>query len=191
MKVFNISLHRTGTQSFINYCKSNGLSTQHWPGKAFDKACSPALEGLNYDFVYKLYRSWLEGSECFADLPIPIIYEQLINDYQDAYFVVIYRDPTSWLKSARNHVNKRECDNLELLQYSLLTGDIRADISDYTDDEMINSYMLFHTKLINMLNEKNRKFLFLDLNDPLLNIKLNSFLNFSNDFHFNNVDITK
>jgi len=168
-----------------------GFNTQHWPGKMFDKACNAAIESLDYNFCYKLYSSWLNDADCFADLPLPIISDALIKNYPEAKFIIIFRAADEWLRSARKHVEKRSCDNLELLQYSLLTGEVKPHLKDYTDKEMIVGYKKFHVDLVNKLAKNKSDFIVLELDDENISGKLSSFLGIDDVIDFSEVDITK
>jgi len=46
-RVFNLSVHRSGTKSFIDLCVRNKLRCLHWPGIGFDLLCRPALHSLD------------------------------------------------------------------------------------------------------------------------------------------------
>jgi len=191
-KIFNVSLHRSGTQSFNNLCERLGLRAQHWPGFEFDKLCSSALESLNGQLVWDLYKTRVLSNDTFCDLPVPFVYEQAVRDYPDAYFLIVLRTPSSWIKSIRRHTRNRDLDVMEKFQYWSICEVRKDHISKYSDEELEQAYIKFFAKATNTIVGHSAKYQVFNLESPKLGSEIAEFLGFAGrDIQFENVDINR
>ncbi len=190
-RVFNLSLHRSGTQSFADFCQRNGLKTLHWPGIGFDLICRPALETVDSEYVWYQYSKIITGFEAVADVPAPVVFREAMTNYPAAKFVLILREPAEWVKSVRRHINQREMDVLEKMQYWIAYGKNFGDYLSLGDDELEALYRRFAQMVTDYARQRNVALGTFELSDPELAPKLDAFLEMKGQQPFNHVDITK
>ncbi|MBB5372795.1 sulfotransferase [Acidocella aromatica] len=190
-RIFNLSLHRSGTQSFADFCQRNGLKTLHWPGIGFDLICRPALETVDSEYVWYQYSKIIGGFDAVADIPAPVVFREAMTNYPDAKFVLILREPAEWVKSVRQHVNQREMDVLEKMQYWTAYGKNFGDYLTLGDAELEALYRRFAQMVTDYARRRNVALGIFDLSDPELGQKLGAFLEVEGQKSFNLVDITK
>ena len=190
-RIFNVSLHRSGTQSFADFCQRNGLKTLHWPGVGFDLICRPALETADTGYVWYQYSKIISGFDAVADIPAPVVFREAMTDYPGAKFVLILREPKGWVKSVRQHINQREMDVLEKMQYWTAYGKNFGDYLWLGDDELEALYRRYSQVVTDCARQRNVALGTFDLFDPELGQKLGAFLGLEERKPFNLVDITK
>lgn len=191
-KIFNLSLHRSGTQSFARFCEEEGYAVQHWPGFKFDKMCEPALSTLDTCFVWDIYRHNVNTKDVFADVPMPFIYRHAFESYPNSKFVLVTRPVNAWIYSVRKHTHGRELMVMEKIQYWSISEVKRDRLSDYNDTELEIIYRTHIINVINFMNHRDGNLLVVKINDPEIGDKLGKFLGFKNkNLEFKNVDATK
>lgn len=139
-KIFNLSVHRSATQSFHQACLDSGISSRHWPGFDFDKNCAPALEKIDTEFVWDQYWEKFQNRQAFCDLPMPFVFREAMINIPNGIFVLLVRPPEAWVRSARRHTIKRPLDVMEKLMYWFICGERREHVRDYSDKELIEAY---------------------------------------------------
>lgn len=187
-KIFNISLHRSATLSFIKFCEANGLPSQHWLGRDFDEQVRSALDPLDIDYVWQKYQPYLQKSQAFADVPIPLFYHHAYEAMPDAKFVLLLRSPQSWIKSVRHHCRNRTLDVLEQMQYRFALGKKIQKLQDLTDLELFYGYEEFTETVTCYYVSMRANFLVLDLAQPDLGPSLARFLNFTKVTEFPKIE---
>jgi hypothetical protein len=179
-KIFNISPHRSGTQSFTKFCTDHNLSAVHWIGDDFD------LIAENIDNSYSLYnkvKHIINEYDIFSDLPWPILYQHILNDNIDCKFVFIKRNKFNWLKSIRKHTMNRNLSYQEKLFYKEFCG-YKSETLDYSDELLLVSYQHFIDYAKSILDDKLSIF---ELEDIELSIKLANFLGFNLKHNFDHL----
>jgi hypothetical protein len=191
-KIFNVSLHRSGTQSFHNLCQHLGLRSQHWPGFAFDAACAPALTALDRELIWELYQPLVKSSDAFCDLPAPLIFAQAVRDCPDARFLLIRRTVKSWISSVRRHTEGRQLDHMEKLQYWSVCESRRNHVSDYSDEELAEAYVTHERAIAAAMQNLAAPFDVFDLGAPDLGPRIAAFCGYPDqDVSFEDVDINR
>ncbi len=104
MKVFNLSLPKTGTTTFGNLMKINNYLV--CDGDFADKKTNfLQLCGLHNDI--NILFEFVQLYNVFSDLPWGgfNIYQQLSREIPNSKFILISRDPEDWWKSINNMIN--------------------------------------------------------------------------------------
>lgn len=190
-KVVNVSLHRSATQSFNDYCASLGYRNQHWPGFDFDKACEPYLERLNFSQVWKLYSKIAAEFDSFCDIPQSFIYKEFMRNYPDAVYLLLLRPVDKWIESVRRHTNGRDMDVMEKMQYWSILDVRKAHLSEYSNDELEKGYRVHLSNLVSSANRYKVKLEILNIDDKLFLDKLAMIFDVSKDIPFNDVDVNR
>jgi hypothetical protein len=190
-RVFNLSLHRSGTQSFSDFAQRNDLKCLHWPGQGFDLLCRSAVDTLDLRYVWGLYRKIIVGFDAIADIPAPILYQDLIDCFPEGHFFLVLRDPRKWIESVRRHVGNRELDALEKMQYWLAAGEKFGDRLSVDDSTLADLYARYNAKVEMYAKQKNVKFRNFSIDDPQIGRKLCDFIGVSKSDTFRLVDIAK
>lgn len=191
-KIFNVSLHRSGTQSFVKFCRVAGLKVQHWPGYEFDEMCAPALSDLNCRFVWSKYAPFVKVKDAFADLPMPFVYRYAFENHPDSHFLLLTRPIPTWIESVRKQTGNRDLDVMEKLQYWKICFTKRNRLSRYNDTELGEAYKTHEQNVIDFMKKNNALFSMIRLNDPGISDQLKSIIGIQ-DKHveFEKVDANK
>ena len=97
-KVFCIGFHKTGTTTLGQALEILGY-----------RVCGPRrslaenLQKGHLDPVWKI----TEQYDAFQDNPWPILFRELDQKYPGSKFILTYRDPDTWVRSAVNHFGKK------------------------------------------------------------------------------------
>jgi hypothetical protein len=167
-KIFNLSLHRSGTQSAYVFFDKLGFSSQHWPGSDFDRRCEPFLQTLDTAEVWSLYRPLLKMHSSFHDVPIPFLYNHILKEFPDSLYMMIVRRPSAWIRSVREHTKGRELLTLEKFQYWTICESRWGNLAQYTDEQLEYGYMKFISDVTNMMVAHQAKFRIFNLEAPNL-----------------------
>lgn len=174
-KIFNLSLHRCGTASAALFMNKIGFSCQHWPGSDFDSRCEPFLHTLDTAGVWNFYRPFLKRHSSFHDVPIPFLYNDILNDFPDALYILIIRRPTAWIRSIREHTEGRELDVLEKFQYWTACENRYSYLSQYKNEELEYGYMKFISSVTNTMVARRANFRIFNLESQTLAVSLAEF----------------
>ncbi len=98
-KVFCVGFHKTGTKSLSVALRSLGYRVTG-PNGVND----PDIENNVLSMAFQL----AEKYDAFQDNPWPIIYKELDEQYPGSKFILMLRDPESWIKSQVKHFHRRE-----------------------------------------------------------------------------------
>lgn len=177
MRVFNVSLHKTGTTRFYHFCRSNDLSAVHWAGREFDESSSDCVDDLDCEKLWLRYLSKFSGIQAHSDLPCPSIFRQAAREFPNARFVLMVRKPSDWIKSVREHTKNRTLDNLEKIMYWKILGDKRDRLSDYSDQELEFGLVKFISDVSASMHEMRVPFFrIFNLDGPNVGSELAGFL---------------
>jgi hypothetical protein len=135
--LINISPHRSGTCSFTTFCRDHGLKALHWLGD-FNN-CIEADAGMRW----RLYRPLLSVADVFSDLPWPLLYRDIADEFCGARFVFLRRFAWDWVESVQRHLAGRELLNLERSFYAEICGHRETAIDAYEGFELARGYDQF------------------------------------------------
>src|SRR5262249_897541 len=118
-KIFNVSLHRSGTQSVHDLLVRSGISSIHWPGnvKGVDYQSKVAGHESDLAYVTATLAPVINMVTAVSDVPIGALYDHLENTYHDSAFILVFRNPFDWVRSVRQHIGVREFNGFERVQY--------------------------------------------------------------------------
>lgn len=187
-KVFNISLHRCGTQSFHQYMGAHGFSAVHYPGWQLNNACKNAVEGLDTKMVWESIREIVSQNDAFSDIPYCFLYREALEAYPDAKFVLMARTPIQWVASVRNHIKERRLEYLEKIQYWTNTPNRREFITEYSDTELEGIFINHICEIHQYMIDNKAHFRIFNLSDSSLGAKLGEFIGFETTRPFKNSD---
>ena len=91
------------------------LGFNMFPAKLKDRWKSQP--GITKDDVKKLAMSAVDKYDAFVNLPWPLFYEHLANEYPDAKFILTIRDTETWIKSVTKHFAGRPVAPFDLFTY--------------------------------------------------------------------------
>jgi Sulfotransferase domain len=154
MKVFNISLHRTGTQSY-DYLMNTRVPAIHFVGPEFD------MSGDECQLWNRYKNSYIEHYTSFSDFPIPLFLHKIMKEFPDSKFICFNRNKQKWIKSVLSHVDHIKeygvdytIDNLFYSKYAGV-----CDTTNITEEQLSVAYDGYYADL----DQYRHKILFLDL----------------------------
>lgn len=162
MKIFNLSLQRTATQSFhafmeqrvksIHFVKDNFVI----PNNIEEYYAKYKVEYIDSDYV------------AFSDSPIPLFAERLLKEYADSIFLCFRRNKGEWsesvLKLFERHTiphNITATDSLFYQEYCQ-----KHNMRDITKEDLEIAY----DNYFKMLSKHEEKICFIDMLDDPMNI---------------------
>lgn len=190
-KVFNLSLHRSGTQSFRAFMEWHGLKAAHWPGWDFEALGAAAVERLDGGSVWASLRDVLSEFEVFCDLPFAFLYKEAFAAYPDAKFLMILRNVCEWTASVRGHIGARPLTPYEKFQYWSNSAERSDRIGGYTDQDLEAVYLAHVAKVTNFMTENRGRFRVFWLNDRELGRQCADYLNFELVHDFPSIDYVR
>lgn len=98
-KVFCVGFHKTGTSSL-----AVALNTLGYRVTGPNGMNDPDIENNVLPMAYDL----VEQFDAFQDNPWPIIYKELDVKYPGSKFILMLRNPESWIKSQIRHFARKE-----------------------------------------------------------------------------------
>jgi hypothetical protein len=190
-KIFNFTIQRSGTKSFFNYCKSiNLLSLHNIPQKNFNfhhyniqVICEKIInKEFNEMVLFNYYKdNFISYYDSFSDMPLPLIFNYIIENYKNDIFLLISRDQTKLVNSLKIHHKKTQgvidsnLDRLFYYQHLNFTG----DLSSLTEKDFLECYTNYYSKVFHQCLKHNVNLYLLNLDDLTLSIKLDLILNTS------------
>lgn len=188
VKIFNLSLHRSATQSVTHFFRLHGFSAAHWPGKEPIARCENMVETLDTVGVWKMMLPTIEANDVFSDVPYNFLYREALDRYPDAKFFLILRDTSKWLRSVRNHIGDGLLDNFEKFQYWPYADTRKPKLIDYTDEELLTMYRLHRQAVDSYLAANHADFRIFMLESPSLAEEIGAFAGFRPNQPFPNRD---
>ena len=136
--VFNISLHRSGTQSTHDLFRRSGVSSIHWPANVGGVDYQSRIVGreTDLDFVAEVLHPVFDAYVAVSDAPIPAIYRPLAKRRPDAFFFALYRPADGWISSVRRHVGDRAFVPFEQVVYWSYFKSRPTHISELSDADL-------------------------------------------------------
>ena len=175
-KIFNLSLHRSGTQSVHDLLVRSGLSSIHFPGVVKGTDYQERVSGHedDLDYVADVLSPVFDRVTAIGDVPIGVLYRQLAAIPESAFLLAL-RNPLAWVRSVRHHVGERDLNGFEKVQYwRCLTGRPRS--LREVDDAALCAGYLSHVLEVIRFFEDRRDILLFDLEDPQAGEQICGFL---------------
>jgi Sulfotransferase domain/Glycosyl transferase family 2 len=176
-KIFNVSLHRSGTKSVHELLLRSGIASVHWPIIFRDVNYEDQVAGHESDrsYVAATLSPVIEAMTAVSDVPIPALYDLLDSAYPNSAFILMFRSPFDWVRSVRNHVGNRDLDPFERVQYWRYFPSQPASLHTIDDAALYSAFLTHHRDVLNYF-ENRGNCLFLDLQQPEAGQKICSFL---------------
>lgn len=174
--IFNISLHRSATQSAHDLFRRSSVSAIHWPAKVggVDYQALAAGREDDPDFVAAILAPVIRAYKALSDVPLPALYRPLAVRYPQSKFFAFYRPAAGWVSSVRRHIQSRHFDPFERVVYwSYFTGKPAA-VSDISDSALIQFHAWHHDGISAHFKSRGN-FLLLSLEDTGLGPRLCAF----------------
>lgn len=209
MKIFNLSFSKTGTTSFEHSLTKHGFNVKPGHYLHFDHQF---LLGLcsNENINELLLKKIVDKYDVLSDSPFcnPFLLKFYKKYYFNSYFILITRNSDKWVNSLFNMLKFKD-ENITLLDkiYSKIEKNKFVplkkcsiygfclylqyifNLKNINKNEIKKKYENYNKKVINFFNNnKNLKFIHLDLEDINLSKKIGKFLNLkSYNFGLHNV----
>ena len=166
-KVFNVSLHRSGTKSVHDLLVRSGVSSVHWPS---------TFEGVDYEtrvaghendrpYVASLLAPVIASVTGVGDVPIGALYDELDAMHPESAFILMYRSPFDWVRSLRHHIGERDLEPFERTQYWRYLLSQPTSLSTVSDCQLRATFLTHCASVLSYFEGSNRC-LFVDLQDP-------------------------
>jgi hypothetical protein len=166
-KVFNVSLHRSGTQSVHDLLVRAGISSIHWPGTVDGIDYQRLIAGHEDDLgrVTRALTPVLTAVTAISDVPLAALYEELDHRYPESAFILMFRSPFAWARSVRTHVAERDLTAFERTQYWRYLRGRPASLRTVSDAQLHRAYLTHHRDVLAFF-EGRSNLLFVQLEDP-------------------------
>ena len=176
-KIFNVSLHRSGTQSVHDLLVRSGISSIHWPGSVKGVDYQAKITGHENDraYVAAALAPVINMATAVSDVPIAALYDHLENAYTNSAFILVSRNPFHWVRSIRRHIGAREFTAFERVQYWRYLPAQPASLYAIEDSLLYSLYLTHHRDVLTYFG-KHDNFLFVDLREPEIGQQICSFL---------------
>jgi len=179
-KLFNLSLHRSGTSSVSKMLRPVCRSVHYT-----EQLSSPEILGLvdkkleqfltNPGDLYEELRPTINANDAFGDLPYAAMPEVLMREHPSGIFLIIMRDVVDWIASCRRHV-QGPLRPLEKLQYWSCGNRREVCLSDYSDEELQGFYLKHLLRVMEAATIYGCELHVLWLKDPLIGKKIASLI---------------
>jgi Sulfotransferase domain len=178
-KIFNVSLHRSGTQSVHDLLVRSGVSSVHWPGVINGVNYQELIAGHEMDTSYMaaLLEPVIKLFTALSDVPIPALFETLDGAYPGSAFILTFRSPFDWVRSVRNHIGDRDFKAFERVQYWRYLAGKPMSLRTIEDAQLYSAYLTHHRDVLTFF-EKRHNLLFINLQDREAGEKICAFLGF-------------
>ncbi len=166
-KVFNVSLHRSGTQSVHDLMVRAGISSIHWPGIVNGIDYERLIAGHEHDLerVARALTPALTAVTAVGDVPLAAIYEELDYCYPESAFILMFRSQFAWARSVRAHVAERDLTPFERTQYWRYLRERPASLRTVSDAQLHRAFLTHHRDVL-LFFEGRSNLLFRHLEDP-------------------------
>nr|WP_294501542.1 sulfotransferase [uncultured Rhodopila sp.] len=161
---FNISLHRSATQSSHDLFRRSGIAAIHWPAEVSGIDYQAKVEGHEDDpgFVARTLKPVFSAYRSVSDAPMAALYRPLSADYPNARFFAFYRPASAWIRSVRTHIQSRPFVAFERAVYWSYFLQRPQVITDIADCEL-SDFHAWHHDSITTYFANNDNFLLLSL----------------------------
>jgi hypothetical protein len=149
VNIFNVSLHRSGTQSAHDLFRRAGVTAIHWAANVDDVDHQAQVDGRETDlaFVTETLKPVFAAYQAVSDAPIPALYRELAKQYPSARFFALYRTPETWVSSVRRHIGSRPFVPFERAMYWPYFEQRPESLSDLSDQDLLNYHEWHHISL--------------------------------------------
>jgi hypothetical protein len=176
MRLFNLSLCRTGTRSVHELWRRAGVSSIHWPAVVDGIDLQAKIGGRETDpeFILGALAPVFSAFEAVGDVPIPALSRQLAARFADARFVAMLRPTNGWIASVRKHFGERTLapyPRAVLYRYFRQQPETIAELSD---DDLAGFYLWHYSDLEHAFGRDGR-LLMVALADPQAGRKICQF----------------
>lgn len=165
--IFNLSLHRTGTQAAHDFFRRAGLRSCHWPATIDGIDYQALVVGREDDeaHVARVLKPIFEQFAVVHDAPLAAIATPLLADYPDARFFAFLRPANEWIKSIRTHIGSRPFVPYEKVVYWHFLGNRPSGLDEVSDNEL-KIMCERHTDELTMIFDRRTNFLMRSLSEP-------------------------
>ncbi len=176
-KIFNVSVHRSGTQSVHDLLVRSGISSVHWPGNFNGVDYLQQVAGHEDDraYVAATLAPVIDSVAAVGDVPIAALYDELEYTYASSAFILTFRSPFDWVRSVRAHIGERDFGVFERVQYWRYFPSQPASLRTIEDVALYSAYLTHHRDVLAFF-EKRHNCLFLDLQESEAGQKICRFL---------------
>ncbi len=174
--IFNISPHRSATQSAHDLFRRSGISSIHWPAQVngIDYQAKAAGREDDLEFVADILSPVFQEFIAVGDAPIPALYRPLSAAYPKSRFFVFHRPSDALVRSVRRHVGSRPFEPFERVMYWSYFAQRPPALSETSDVEL-GRFHQFHHDSITTYFRSNARFLMLSLQETGLGPRLCEF----------------
>jgi hypothetical protein len=147
--IFNLSLHRCGTQSGHDLFRRAGIKSAHWVDMVDGVDYQAQVEGIENDLeaVADVIEPLFSVFSEISDAPIPALTKQLSVRLPSARFFAFYRPVEKWISSIRAHIEVRDFVPFERVMYWSHFTEQPRGIADLSDKELIEFYHWHHDRI--------------------------------------------
>jgi len=185
MKIFNVSPHRSGTQSFHQFCRLHGIASAHWPGSDLDREARGALPQFDTALLWRICAEYFTSADAFSDFPTALVYRHALEKWPNARFVLIGREPAEWVRSVIRHTQDRDLGYLERFFYQGALGwREQARLCAYSEAELAAAYRNHHAGAQAFLEARSAHLFVGALGDPAMPGRLADFMGFRPEHSF-------
>lgn len=141
-KCFVVSLHRCGTRSTAKFLNELGIRTRHWAIEHDGVNLEEMVRGRETDLAYvaDVLAPVIDSYQAVADVPVPALYRELFARYEDAKFLLVYRDPVDWVGSVRWKLRRGDFRPYVRTLYWKYFDWKPERIADLTDEQLIGMH---------------------------------------------------
>ena len=166
---FNISLHRSATQSAHDLFRRSGVPAVHWPAVVDGIDYQAKVAGREDDpgFVAETLAPVFRTYSAVSDAPLAALYGPLSATYPSAKFFAFYRPAGAWVRSVRRHVQSRRFVPFERVVYWSYFTWQPAALSDVSDAELADFHAWHHDRIATHFRSRDN-FLMLSLEGKAL-----------------------
>jgi len=176
-KVFNVSLHRTGTKSVHELLLRSDVRSVHWPVLCNGVNYEDPVAGRETDrpYVAATLAPLITEITAVSDVPVPALYDLLDAAYPNSGFILIFRNPFDWVRSVRSHVGSRDLHPFERVQYWRYLAGQPPSLREVADTTLYTMFLTHYRDVLSFFRHRDN-LLFLDLQEPNLGEKVCDFL---------------
>ncbi len=174
--IFNISLHRSATQSAHDLFRRSGIPAIHWPAEVagIDYQAMAAGREDDPDFVAAILAPVFRAHTAVSDAPLAALYRPLAVRHPHARFFAFYRPAAGWVGSVRRHIQSRPFVPFERVVYWSYFACQPAALADLSDAELTD-FHAWHHDSISAYFQSRDNFLLLSLEGTGLGPRLCAF----------------
>ena len=178
-KIFNISMHRSGTQSVHDLLVRCRISSVRWPSWVKGVNYENLVAGSEDDILYvaDVLAPVFEMVTAVSDVPIPALYDTLDDMYPNSAFILVSRRPLDWIRSVRRHVGNSNLHPFERIQYWRYFSGHPTTLTGVTDTDLHSAYVSHRRNALTFF-ERGHNCLHVDLHDIDIGEQICRFLGF-------------